>query len=602
MTGAAQEVGLAAQHGPAVASGPIEEAWCRAEELRSTRAEAPVVVLGVFERVGSNWFVDSLRPRGVVHNEPFRQQLHPTHPLSVLNPHQVGLRDLAGRDWRPYEWHWLVSFVVSKYGTPSHVVKETNLFFAVGNLLGLFPDAPVVVLSRSPAGIASSFARASLFTRWGYRDRYGVLAAAVTRPELAAFRCVLPDDRPDELRMLSRMIVLNALALADAVGVRRFVHVPYEQAVVDQAAALQDAVQVLGHRRFALARDVEPTAARSSALDDTYNTRQVGTRTLHLNADDVARIRHDVDDGLAAASRELPVTTVETARGWLSVDPAPPSPRVRRPDVEARTARSEPTLKPSPGSVEAGYLRDQTGQALLWRTTLVTNGEFCAFLNDMRQAAMHNVVGGTLVFCNDAMPHERGGRIHPDPNGGGHGISPGYETHPVYWVTWLGTAAFARWAGARLPTRREIDRWAVRAEVDLDAINADYRIGDVTPAADDDGPVGNLQVWCADGPPVQDLGGAPLTRFLYGAAWNTPATWTEIRRLRSRHITGSSRGVGIRLVKDIHPSRRPEPASAIAEDLSRAIEQLAHRDRSLAALDAELVRAATGRASGSWRG
>ncbi len=42
----------------------------------------------------------------------------------------------------------------------------------VPSLLSWFPDSPVAVLSRSPLGVASSFRRSSLFTRWDYRPRY----------------------------------------------------------------------------------------------------------------------------------------------------------------------------------------------------------------------------------------------------------------------------------------------------------------------------------------------------------------------------------------------------------------------------------------------
>ena len=49
------------------------------------------------------------------------------------------------------------------------------------------------------------------------------------------------------------------------------------------------------------------------------------------------------------------------------------------------------------------------------------------------------------------MPHQRGGRLHYDPDASRWQVSEGYERHPVYWVTWTGAAAFAAWEGARLP-------------------------------------------------------------------------------------------------------------------------------------------------------
>lgn len=43
----------------------------------------PLLVVGTSERVGSNWLSDTLGSAGLPqHNEPLRQQLGATHPLS----------------------------------------------------------------------------------------------------------------------------------------------------------------------------------------------------------------------------------------------------------------------------------------------------------------------------------------------------------------------------------------------------------------------------------------------------------------------------------------------------------------------------------------
>ena len=67
---------------------------CRAmREAAQERGEVllpPLLILGTSERVGSNWISDTLRPLLGQHNEPFRQQLGPGHPLSPLNPRSGG--------------------------------------------------------------------------------------------------------------------------------------------------------------------------------------------------------------------------------------------------------------------------------------------------------------------------------------------------------------------------------------------------------------------------------------------------------------------------------------------------------------------------------
>ena len=110
----------------------------------------PLLLLGVMERVGSNWVSDTLRPVTGQHNEPFRQQVSPAHPLSALNP-GLSLED-PWPDLGLYGRHWLVTFAAAKHAPVRQVIKETNLFFALPALLSLFPGSSVAALTRSVAG------------------------------------------------------------------------------------------------------------------------------------------------------------------------------------------------------------------------------------------------------------------------------------------------------------------------------------------------------------------------------------------------------------------------------------------------------------------
>ncbi len=109
----------------------------------------------------------------------------------------------------------------------------------------------------------------------------------------------------------------------------------------------------------------------------------------------------------------------------------------------------------------------------------------------------------------------------------------------MYWVTWIGAAAFAARHGSRLPTRREMIHQAKSG--DLAATNTDYQVGDVTP------------------------------------------------RPRCRHLTGCSRGVGIRLIRD----REAAPVSArrLAVLLGDWMQGLEDRGKPLAVLDGQLIEA-----------
>jgi hypothetical protein len=138
--------GTIAPDGP----GALEEIAARVAAMRES-SEAilpPLLLLGVMERVGSNWVSDTLRPVTGQHNEPFRQQLSAAHPLSALNP-GLSLGD-PSRDLGAYGRHSLVTFAAGKHAPVRQVIKETNLFFALPALLALFPDSPAAVLTRSP--------------------------------------------------------------------------------------------------------------------------------------------------------------------------------------------------------------------------------------------------------------------------------------------------------------------------------------------------------------------------------------------------------------------------------------------------------------------
>jgi len=76
--------------------------------------------------------------------------------------------------------------------------------------------------------------------------------------------------------------------------------------------------------------------------------------------------------------------------------------------------------------------------------TEVTNAQFAAFLkshgkdtDDQGNKLFYEYLWG-IIKSED-----------------GWQASPGFENHPVVFVTWFGAATFARWAGCRLPTEAE---------------------------------------------------------------------------------------------------------------------------------------------------
>lgn len=562
----------------------LDEIGQRISELRTQARVAgldvlpPLLALGTSERVGSNWLSDTLRPVMPQHNEPFRQQLDPLHPLSPVNPIGVDVDKASRALLGTLGWHALVEFVVTKYAPVRHLVKETNLYFATRSVLRLFADAPTVVLTRSPVGVVSSFLRSDLFRRWGYGDRYRQMVTMTSVGPLRQLSVLVPDDDPDNLTALTRLIVLNTLLLADALDGREHTRVRYETAVLDRPAVWRALEGLVLSNGLPSATAPVPVPAG----DDLFAT--IGGKTsltANLTLAEAAQVSACTNESLSAAQGRVPPSVLDRAAAWLTG--AEHYQLADRPGP-ARGGRSR---RPDPPAPDVAYVHLRE---LAWRNTLVSNAEFCELLNALHAVGTSSTRRGTHLLLVP-MPHERGGRLHWSTRRQLWTVSGGFEHHPVYWVTWLGAAVFAAINSARLPAHGELSALAADAEPS----NHSYAIGDVTSVARVISPnevhdlVGNLQVWCGDGPPATF--GQPVERWIHGAAWNTPATIDEVNRLRSRHLLGASRGIGIRLVRDPTTPFTEPAITQIAAALETWIDGLSERRRTLADLDTAIVQA-----------
>jgi hypothetical protein len=540
----------------------------------------PVLLLGTSERVGSNWALDSLRHATVQRNEPVRQQLGHDHPLSPLH---LGKGEDHGLG-SPLAEHWVRCFVQGKKTGGRHVIKETNLYFATAPLLRLFSDAPVVVLSRSPLGVVGSFARTGLWERWGYDGLYRRITAMTQEKGRCHWAPLVPDDDPPPPVALARLIVMNAALLAEALGDRHHHHLPYEAAVLGREAALVPLRRLLPEIG-SVAGDTRASAAPT--VDSTFSTiTPKNELVVHLAPSSADLVLAETTRCVAVVKDMVSKQNADRVDRWLAgADSYRCEPSALTPpkSVQARTA-SYSALPPLPRC----YVQAEPS-GITWRNTLVANKDMCALLNALNKAGLRNTYGGVHLMVIP-MAHQRGGRLHPAPDGS-WSVSPGFEDHPAYWVTWMGAAAYARWEGARLPTQEEMNALTTGARV----TNCEYQVGDVVPVGEPGVPcasvhhrVGNLQVWCADGPAEPEW--APVSRYLHGAAWNTPGSQEEVARRRSRTLLGASRGVGVRLVREVSWCP-PRSAHDIADRLRPWISLLEERKRSLSELDQAVVEA-----------
>ncbi|RKS06595.1 hypothetical protein DFP74_2234 [Nocardiopsis sp. Huas11] len=532
---------------------------------------SPILLLGTSERVGSNWTMDALRHATIQHNEPLRQQLGLEHPYSPLSSapsdHTIAV-------------HWLKAFVRGKHQGGPHVIKETNLYFTTDRFLRLFPESPVLVLSRSPLGVASSFNRGDLWRRWRYGDIYRRIAAMTHDPARNQWARLVPDDSPVAPVALTRLIALNTGLLAEALSEREHAHISYESAVLDRDAAMSPVMRLVPEARRTVSPGFE---ANQPVVDGTFATN----RTKHelvvgLSPGDVELVNAETERNAVLLRDLLTPPVADRATRWLAG-----ADRYRRADPPTRGSRSPRTPVPLLTSPPSPTYVTATSDELRWRNVLVTNAEMCGLLNGLAAAGLDNTTAGVHLLAI-VMPHERGGRLHSAKEG--WRVSPGFDHHPAYWVTWIGAAAYALSEGARLPTREEMD---ILTE-GVQASNAAYSVGDATPVAEPGSGadavhhrVGNLQVWCADGP-GSEPSWAPVTRYLHGAAWNTPSSREEVSRARSRHLLGASRGVGVRLVRD-RTTGPGLPLEEIADRLRTWMDGLGRTDRCLSEHDQQVI-------------
>lgn len=536
----------------------------------------PILLLGTSERVGSNWTLDVLRHATIQHNEPFRQQLGVEHPYAPLasSPNSDGSAPLA-----PLAAHWVDTFVLGKYLGGAHIVKETNLYFATERFLDLFPESPVLVLSRSPLGVASSFVQGDLWGRWEYDSVYRRVVAMTHETGHDRWANLVPDDSPVASVALTRLVTLNTALLAEALSDREHAHLSYESAVLDRVTAMRPITRLVPEAVGTITDRSEPGHPE---VDDTFATNRAKHElTVCLSPGEVELVNAETERGTVLLREMLAPQTAELAGSWLAG-----ADRYQRVGSSTRVSRSPRTAAPPLAPPPTPAYVEASPKGALWRNTLVSNSEMCAFLNGLAGAGAENTIHGVRLLAID-VPHERGGRLHLSK--GGWRVSPGFEHHPAYWVTWIGAAAYALSAGARLPNRAEMNALSEGAK----ASNIDYAVGDTTSVVEPgSGPgtvhhrVGNLQVWCADGPQGEPLW-APVTRDLHGAAWNTPGTREEVRRLRSRHLLGASRGVGVRLVRD-RASEAGLPLGDIADRLHTWVTGLGGHDH-LADPDRKLI-------------
>lgn len=209
-----------------------------------------------------------------------------------------------------------MTFAAGKHAAERQVIKETNLFFALPALLGLFPGSPAAVLTRAPVGVASSFARGDLFRRWDYRARYRQMAAMASRPEFAPWAGIVPDDDPSGLTALARLQVLNTLILASELHQRgpagHLAVIRYETSVLDPDTARAELARLVPEASGLAAPD---RTAGGAPAEDTFATNARKTElTAFLTAAEAEETGAAIARALSVGREAVPGPAWDLAR------------------------------------------------------------------------------------------------------------------------------------------------------------------------------------------------------------------------------------------------------------------------------------------------
>lgn len=107
------------------------------------------------------------------------------------------------------------------------------------------------------------------------------------------------------------------------------------------------------------------------------------------------------------------------------------------------------------GAESTAVLRvSEAGEAFWIDRFPVTNAQFCAFLNE---CGNREEGGAEWIDLQGAYEKEK---CRISGRKGRFAVEPGYENYPVIYVSWYGAAAYAKWAGKRLPTEQQWEKAA----------------------------------------------------------------------------------------------------------------------------------------------
>ncbi len=518
--------------------------------LLSYRGEAPVepplLVLGQFERVGSTFYCDQLEKVRLVHNEPYKL-LVPTH-WSIARGHNGRLATIDeffdDCDVADVDKHWLRNFAASLHYPGNQVIKETNLYLALPQFLSMFPYSDIELLTRNPLGIVSSFKRNDLYYRWHYAEvakTIQVQLESSQSEDFEALQYMLRQGGTWQTKLVW-MIGLNAVLLSRHVDSNRVKKVvTYEGDIIplstpETTAHVRVQDSIFGTNIYKASDDFESRftpdeiRALTGAMADCviFVQKAFDGKKLHwfdqLYARHLNREYHGKDSKTAQVQGNVSAATVSYSQSAVTHQSGQPTRHVKR-----------------------KLAQWHEGLPLLWDYSLVTNRQMGSFLQSMIDEGQDSSLNYLLILDN--MIPSRGGRITFDTEAGAYKATEGFDSYPVYWISWLAASLYAYKEGMRLPSHAEWQRVYDDKYLpdEHPSANHTYACDDATPTGVGDALIpddffGNLKIWCSDWSNEQ-----AVSKRLAGISWKHYFHNAYVNKTERPYLT-HARWIGARLV------------------------------------------------------
>jgi hypothetical protein len=495
-----------------------------------SNVENPSILILGMKRSGTNWVESTLVPLvPSAANEPLG--LHnDSDPANPLNPWNYSSRSQVSSEYghtkledNPYGALLTRSFL-DWLREGNKLIKETDFLYADW----LLHSAPLktLVLQRDPRGSIASIKKWGLYENWGLDERMEHFKRTVMEePELRDLYQGLFDgfEESPTHRKLATYYAIGISEIARVTQDQDVVKARYEDLVANPLANFREITRLLGLPWTPEIERLILEKTTQSSGQNPYGTYRARRDIQNFMSFLTPAEERDIREILRNAGIMLEKPEEITYEGFEI-----PKSLIRASSETAYT-REDVLNNRVTNSVELDG-------SLSVSKTLTSKSEYAAFLNWLLDNGIPLSYRGFNIFHNDR------GESKIRAVDGHIEIEDGAEDYPATFVNWIGASLFAAWAGGRLPTSQEWERYL--REPNQDRENALQKVSEgETNERGVHHASNNVAVWLRD-----EVNNSSFERSRAGKPWNHP-TDLPVSPTPRPYWLGTT-GLGIRVIYD----------------------------------------------------